>query len=111
MTAVYPTHGFGSFCSSGGASGGSDNTIGQEKQRNDALTEDDEQAFVDKLVANLTGYPTYYAHMGACNAAGAEAPGLSPPAAVDPVELASRITVGDGSSDLCDRIACAGSAG
>ncbi len=107
-TEVYPTHGFGSFCSSGGASGGSDSTIGQERQRNDALTEDDEQAFVDKLVANLTGYPSYYAHMGALNAAGPEAPDLSPPTAVDPVELASRITAGEWVIDLRDRTAYAG---
>ncbi len=107
-TSVYPTHGFGSFCSSGGASGGGDSTIGQEKRRNDALTEDDEQAFVDKLAANLTGYPTYYAHMTALNAAGPEAPDLSPPAAVDPVELAGRIAAGEWVVDLRDRSAYAG---
>ena len=107
-TPVYPTHGFGSFCSSGGASGGSDSTIGREKQRNDALTTDDEQAFVDKLVAGLTGYPAYYAHMGALNAAGPQAPDLSPPAPVDPAELAARITAGEWVVDLRDRSAYAG---
>ena len=107
-TPVYPTHGFGSFCSSGGASGGSDSTIGQEKQRNDALTEDDEQAFVDKLVAGLTGYPAYYAHMGPLNAAGPEAPDLTPPTAVDPAELTRRMAVGDWVIDLRDSRAYAG---
>jgi hypothetical protein len=83
-TPVYPTHGFGSFCSSGGASGGSDSTMGLEKQRNDALLEQDEQAFVDKLVAGLTGYPAYYVHMGPRNAAGPDEPDLSPVSRVEP---------------------------
>ena len=47
--AVYPTHGFGSFCSSGSSAGGDASTIGQERARNDALVEPDEDAFVAKL--------------------------------------------------------------
>ena len=105
---LYPTHGFGSFCSSGGASGGSDSTIGQEKTRNDALTEDDEQAFVDKLVAGLTGYPAYYAHMSPLNAQGPDAPDLTPARTVDPEELAARIRTGEWVVDLRDRAAYAG---
>ena len=101
-TPVYPTHGFGSFCSSGGASGGGDSTIGMEKKRNDALTEDDEQAFVDRLVAGLTGYPTYYAYMGPRNAAGPDAPDLSPATPVDPAELTARIRAGEWVVDLRD---------
>ena len=62
--AVYPTHGFGSFCSSGSSAGGDASTIGQERARNDALVEPDEDAFVAKLIAGLTAYPSYYAHMG-----------------------------------------------
>lgn len=106
--ALYPTHGFGSFCSSGGASGGSDSTIGQEKRRNDALTEGDEQAFVDKLVAGLTGYPAYYAHMSPLNAQGPDAPDLTPARTVDAVELAARIRTGEWVVDLRDRTAYAG---
>jgi rhodanese-related sulfurtransferase len=105
---VYPTHGFGSFCSSGGASGATASTIGEERRRNDALTEDDEQAFVEKLVAGLTGYPAYYVHMGVLNAAGAQAPDLSPAPGIDPHELAERITAGEWVVDLRDRSAYAG---
>ena len=105
---VYPTHGFGSFCSSGAASGGSDSTIGAEKQHNDALTQDDEQAFVDALVEGLTGYPAYYAHMGPLNAAGPDAADLSPVEPVDPAELARRIRAGEWVVDLRDRTAYAG---
>ncbi|MDP3711308.1 MAG: MBL fold metallo-hydrolase [Mycobacteriales bacterium] len=106
--ALFPTHGFGSFCSSGGASGGSDSTIGQEKRRNDALTEDDEQSFVDKLVAGLTSYPAYYAHMGALNAQGPDEPDLTPVRTLDPSELAARIRTGEWVVDLRDRKAYAG---
>ncbi len=105
---VYPTHGFGSFCSSGSASGGSDSTIGQEKKSNDALTQDDEQAFVDALVAGLTGYPAYYVHMGPLNAQGPSAADLSPALHVDPAELAARIGAGEWVIDLRDRKAYAG---
>ena len=106
---LYPTHGFGSFCSSGSASGGSDSTIGQEKSRNDALVETDEQSFVDRLVAGLTGYPAYYAHMGALNAQGPDVPDLAPARGIDPAELASRLHTGEWVVDLRDRTAYAAS--
>lgn len=102
-TAVYPTHGFGSFCSSGSASGGDSSTIGEEKQRNDALTESDEDAFVEQLVANLTAYPAYYAHMSPRNLEGPGAADLSAPEQVDPAELRRRIQAGDWVVDLRSR--------
>lgn len=105
--AIFPTHGFGSFCSSGNASGAKTSTIGQEKTANDALVVDDEQTFVDNLVAGLTAYPRYYAHMGARNRAGALPIDLSPPAAADPSELARRITDGEWVIDLRSRTAFA----
>lgn len=104
---VYPTHGFGSFCSSGSATGGDDSTIGIEKGRNDALTTADEQSFVDTLVANLTAYPAYYAHMGPLNEQGPRAPDMSAPAQVDPAELGKRIAAGEWVVDLRDRVAYA----
>ncbi len=106
--ALYPTHGFGSFCSSGGAAGGTESSIGLEKTRNDALTEDDEQAFVDRLVAGLTGYPAYYAHMGELNAQGPDVPDLAPVRGMDPAELASRLHTGEWVVDMRDRAAYAG---
>jgi hydroxyacylglutathione hydrolase len=104
---VYPTHGFGSFCSSGGATGASDSTIGAEKALNDALLTDDEQAFVDALVAGLTGYPAYYAHMAPLNALGPDVPDLAPVAAMDPRDLAARLRTGEWVVDLRDRTAYA----
>lgn len=39
---LYPTHGFGSFCSSGPASGADSSTVGEQVQSNHALTDQDE---------------------------------------------------------------------
>jgi hydroxyacylglutathione hydrolase len=94
-TAVYPTHGFGSFCSSGSAVVGDSGTIGDEKHRNDALITDDEDTFVETLIANLTAYPVYYAHMGDLNRRGPAAPDLSPPAPLDADQLRTRIDAGE----------------
>ncbi len=100
---IYPTHGFGSFCSSGSAAGGDSSTIGEEAARNDALTEDDEDAFVAALVENLTAYPSYYAHMGPLNQAGPGPIDLSPPQSVDAAELRRRVDAGEWVVDLRDR--------
>lgn len=105
--AVYPTHGFGSFCSSGSSTSDTESTIGMERIRNDALVADDEDAFVARLVAGLTAFPSYYAHMGARNRDGAGPVDLSPPAHTDPVELARRITAGEWVVDLRSRTAFA----
>ncbi len=97
-TAVYPTHGFGSFCSAT-QSAGLASTIGQEKGHNPALTRD-EAAYVAELLAGLDAYPAYYAHMAPANSAGPRAPELSLPAVADPAELRARIERGEWVVDL-----------
>lgn len=67
-TSVLPTHGFGSFCSSGQAEGDA-STIGREKTVNSALAQDVD-SFVADLLAGLEDVPAYYAHMGPANSAG-----------------------------------------
>ncbi len=106
-TALFPTHGFGSFCSSGSATGGQDSTIGTERQRNDALTSDDEDGFVARLVAALTAYPAYYAHMGPLNLSGPRQPDPDAPPAAAADELAKRLEAGEWVVDLRNRIAYA----
>ena len=106
-TLVYPTHGFGSFCSSGGASGAESSTIGQERAGNDALLASDEADYVDTLVANLTAYPRYYAHMAPANLAGPAESDLRPVDEVDPTELTKRIADGEWVVDLHARTAFA----
>ncbi|MEU0117190.1 MBL fold metallo-hydrolase [Streptomyces bobili] len=104
-TAVLPTHGFGSFCSSAQAEG-SDTTIGQEKASNEALTRDVDTFVVD-LLAGLDDVPAYYTHMGPVNAAGPAPVDLTPPAVADAGEIAARLAVGEWVVDLRNRVAFA----
>jgi glyoxylase-like metal-dependent hydrolase (beta-lactamase superfamily II)/rhodanese-related sulfurtransferase len=104
-TAVYPTHGFGSFCSATQAEGLS-STIGIEKATNPVLTTSEDE-YVDELIAGLVAYPAYYAHMGPTNASGPDDIDLSPPAAADPAELRRRIEAGEWVVDLRTRTAFA----
>jgi len=105
--AVYPTHGFGSFCSSAQSSGAATSTIGDEARSNLASQLEDEDEFVRVLLAGLTAYPRYYAHMGRLNRQGPAAVSLDPPAPVDPDELARRIRAGEWVVDLRQRRAYA----
>ncbi len=102
---IYPTHGFGSFCSASPASGDS-STIAQERTTNPALT-NDEQTYVDQLIAGLSDYPAYYAHMGVINADGPAPVDLSLPEPVDAAELRRRIDAGEWVVDLRSRTAFA----
>jgi rhodanese-related sulfurtransferase/glyoxylase-like metal-dependent hydrolase (beta-lactamase superfamily II) len=104
-TAVYPTHGFGSFCSATQATGDA-STIGREKRINPALTQDLAR-YVAELLAGLDADPAYYAHMGPANADGPGDVGLAPPAAADPAELRRRIDAGEWVVDLRNRTAFA----
>ncbi|WP_336111244.1 MBL fold metallo-hydrolase [Streptomyces sp. PTD9-10] len=80
-TAVWPTHGAGSFCS---APPGAERitTIGAQKTANDLLAAPDEEAFVRRLLGSLDSYPVYFDRLGEINRRGpallAAAPGLDP---------------------------------
>ncbi|GAA1666020.1 MBL fold metallo-hydrolase [Mycolicibacterium murale] len=104
-TPIYPTHGFGSFCSATPASGDS-STIAEQRSTNPALTQD-EQSFVDELLAGLSAYPAYYAHMGVINREGPAPVDLTPPVLIDPAELRRRIDAGEWVVDLRTRTAFA----
>jgi hydroxyacylglutathione hydrolase len=100
-TQIYPTHGFGSFCSSIQTEG-VQTSLGQEKSINPALTQAEED-FVEMLLAGLDVFPAYYAHMGPANAAGPAPIDLSLPEPVDPDELRRRVAAGDWVVDLRSR--------
>jgi len=106
QVAVYPTHGFGSFCSATPTSGDS-STIGAERRANVALTTSDEDAFVKELIAGLGAYPRYYAHMGPANRWGPSLPDLRSPRPADPGQLRQRIGAGEWVVDLRQRRAFA----
>ena len=102
---VYPTHGFGSFCSAT-QSEGSSSTIGRERRVNPALIQPEDR-YVSELLAGLDAFPAYYAHMGPANAAGPPGPDLSAPHRADAAELRRRIEAGEWVVDLRARRAFA----
>jgi glyoxylase-like metal-dependent hydrolase (beta-lactamase superfamily II)/rhodanese-related sulfurtransferase len=59
---VYPTHGAGSFCSAPTSSSRT-TTIGRERATNPLLRIDDEDEFVEQLVAGLGTFPSYFTEL------------------------------------------------
>jgi hydroxyacylglutathione hydrolase len=80
-TAVWPTHGAGSFCS---APPGTARvaTIGAEKTSNPLLAAPDEDTFTRWLLASLGSYPAYFTRLAEVNRRGPApvtgSPGLAP---------------------------------
>ena len=74
-TAVWPTHGAGSFCS---APPGAErtSTIGRELATNPLLGIDDEDRFVEQLLGSLGSHPPYFLRLAEINRRG--------PAVLDP---------------------------
>ena len=97
-TPVYPTHGFGSFCSASQSEADS-STLAQETRSNPVLTLD-EDAYVGQLLAGLGAYPTYYAQMAPVNRAGPAPVDLSPPVVADVEQLRRRLAAGEWLVDL-----------
>ncbi len=80
-TAVYPTHGAGSFCAAP-PSGDRTTTIGREKATNALLAARDEDEFVARLLAGLGSFPPYFLRLAEMNRRGPALvrgePGLAP---------------------------------
>lgn len=104
---VWPTHGFGSFCSAS-QSDAPESTIGREKEANPVLrlAADD---FITETLSGLDAYPAYYAHMGVTNLSGPAPVNLTPVARADAAELRRRIDAGQWVVDLRHRKAFAAS--
>ncbi len=102
---VYPTHGFGSFCSSAPITADG-STVGEQLVLNPALTLD-EPTYVQWLLAGLVPYPAYYAHMSTINAAGPQPWSPVVPELVDARELRRRVEAGGWVVDLRHRRAFA----
>ena len=67
--AVYPTHGAGSFCSAPGSSLRT-STLRHERDTNSLFSIDDEDVFVEQLVAGFGTFPTYFARLPELNRLG-----------------------------------------
>ena len=80
--AVFPTHGSGSFCGTGGRSG-HETTLGHERATNPFFQTTEVMQFLARAL-NLQRYPAYYRDMGAINLAGPKLIGLDP---APPVKL------------------------
>jgi glyoxylase-like metal-dependent hydrolase (beta-lactamase superfamily II) len=69
VTAVWPTHGAGSFCAAPPGAARS-STIGTERATNPLLATPDEDTFVAGLLAGLGSYPGYFARLAEVNRRG-----------------------------------------
>jgi hydroxyacylglutathione hydrolase len=106
---LLPTHGSGSFCASNLPDLGRRSTIGLERDRNIALHAPDEATFVERQLAALRRFPTYYAHMGPLNRRGPEVHGRLPqPERLAPDDVARWMAAGAVVVDGRDREAFAG---
>jgi len=74
---VFPTHGGGSFCGTGGRSG-HETTLGHERRTNPFFQTTEVMPFLARVL-NQPRYPTYYRDMAAVNRGGAPLIGLTPP--------------------------------
>ncbi|MFD0776985.1 rhodanese-like domain-containing protein, partial [Streptomonospora algeriensis] len=101
--SIWPTHGFGSFCTAAAAQT-DDSTLGRERQANPALRLAAD-AFVTQTLAGLDAYPAYYVHMGVANLVGPEPVDLRAPHQADPNELRRRLDKGEWVVDLRHRTA------
>ena len=68
---VFPTHGAGSFCVAP-ASSDRTTTIGRERMNNSLAQSHTEEEFVQRALAGLPSYPTYYKYMRDVNRRGAK---------------------------------------
>ncbi|GAA3349497.1 MBL fold metallo-hydrolase [Amorphoplanes nipponensis] len=68
-TAVWPTHGAGSFCSAPPGTART-STIGAQKASNPLLAAPDADTFVTRLVASLGSYPAYFRWLAEANRRG-----------------------------------------
>ena len=98
---VWPTHGFGSFCSAT-QSEATSSTLATERTVNPVF-EQAEDEWVSSTLAGLDAWPAYYAHMGPANLAGPGRANLKPPAQADATQILCRIRSGEWVVDLRHR--------
>jgi hydroxyacylglutathione hydrolase len=92
-TALWPTHGAGSFCAAapGQAPAG---TIGDERTANPLLRMDDEDAFVRELRAGFGSFPPYFLRLREVNRRPALLRDVEAPRPIDPETAHSLVVAG-----------------
>ena len=87
-TLLYPTHGGGSFCSTGSGSERT-STLGRERASNPVLAIEDADEFGRWFRSTFPAIPAYFAHMRPINQAGPRPRSeIPPPPALTPAEFA-----------------------
>ncbi len=102
---IYPTHGFGSFCSATPSLTDTSN-MGDEKRTNPVLLLD-EELYIATTLASLDTYPTYFKYMGPINTAGAQHVDLSDLTEMSTDEILTALKAGAWVVDLRNRKAWA----
>jgi glyoxylase-like metal-dependent hydrolase (beta-lactamase superfamily II) len=92
-TAVWPTHGAGSYCSAPSGSRRT-STIGAEKVANPLLAAPDEDTFAARLIGGLGSYPAYFARLADLNRSGPLAPDRLALVRLDPDRVQRLLTDG-----------------
>ncbi len=93
-TLLYPTHGGGSFCSTG-AGGERTSTLGAERASNPVMSVTDEEEFVRWFPGTFPAAPAYFFHMRPINQAGATPlRDLPAPPALSPADFEARRAAG-----------------
>ena len=105
---VLPTHGGGSFCAAGNATGGLSSTIGEERMRNPLLQVRDAHRFREALLASIGPIPDYASHIAPINRAGPTSERVPPtPRPMSPIRFAQLGSTGAWAVDTRDRRAFA----
>jgi len=104
--SIYPTHGFGSFCSATPTSGDV-STIADERKSNPALTLGRE-AYVAQTLAALDSFPSYFKYMAPINLAGPAPLDLSALKSMSVDEIMKSIADGSWIADLRSRTSWTG---
>jgi hydroxyacylglutathione hydrolase len=89
-TTLYPTHGGGSFCSTG--SGGQvATTVGEERRSNLLLQLTNKDEFVDRLLSGFGSYPPYFLHLREVNRKPSLLEDLARPGPFSPMGVAEAV--------------------
>jgi glyoxylase-like metal-dependent hydrolase (beta-lactamase superfamily II)/rhodanese-related sulfurtransferase len=101
-TVLHPTHGGGSFCSTGGpASTDRSTTLGFERKHNPLLTADSEEAFLETLLSGYGLFPPYFLRLRDVNRAGPRVLDQPPaPPRLEPGEVDRELVSGSWALDV-----------
>ena len=100
-TIVHPTHGGGSFCSTGGGSGDRSTTLGFERKNNPLFLADSEEAFLETLLSGYGSFPPFFLRLREINRAGPRVlDGPPHPPRLEPKEVERELAAGTWALDV-----------